>query len=205
MSKTDLLVEGWFPTRELGIESRREAAPIPGQFPKLKTLHVWWARRPLVVSAGAVLGSLMPSWTAELAERFSQHPEIATEKAYHGWFLRLLGVLGDPISADSQVRTAREVGVRVPNPYTYKQAYKNSPTIPDLELLKDVLLGVWGRLPEVMDPTAGGGSIPFEAIRYGLPAHANDLNLYCRFRSPSWRGTSSCIRGRHSSRYRTLG
>ena len=176
MSKTDLLVEGWFPTRELGIESRREAAPIPGQFPKLKTLHVWWARRPLVVSAGAVLGSLMPSWTAELAERFSQHPEIATEKAYHGWFLRLLGVLGDPISADSQVRTAREVGVRVPNPFTYRQAFKNSPTVADLELLHDILKATWGRIPEVLDPTAGGGSIPFEAIRYGLTAHANDLN-----------------------------
>ena len=51
---------------ELGIESRREAAPIPGQFPKLKTLHVWWARRPLAASAGAILGSLMPTWSEEL-------------------------------------------------------------------------------------------------------------------------------------------
>jgi adenine-specific DNA methylase len=31
-------------------------------------------------------------------------------------------------------------------------------------------------MPVVCDPTAGGGSIPFEALRYGLRVHANDLN-----------------------------
>ena len=177
MKRPNLLIEGWLPTRELGIESRRESAPIPGQFPKLKTLHVWWARRPLVASAGAVLGSLMPVWTAALAEEFSEHEELATEKSYHGWFLRLLGILGDPIRARQKIDWANAQGVRLQDGgFGYKQAFKNSPSVPDLRLLHDVLKATWGRIPEVLDPTAGGGSIPFEAIRYGLPTHANDLN-----------------------------
>jgi putative DNA methylase len=71
-----VLIEDWLPVTELGIESRREAAPIPGQFPKLKTLHIWWARRPLAVSAGAVLGSLLPAWSESLAEAFPAAPEL---------------------------------------------------------------------------------------------------------------------------------
>ena len=63
MTRPRVLIEDWLPIEELGIESRREAAPIPGQFPKLKTLHVWWARRPLAASAGTVLCSVLPAWS----------------------------------------------------------------------------------------------------------------------------------------------
>jgi len=171
-----VLIEDWLPVTELGIESRREAAPIPGQFPKLKTLHIWWARRPLAVSAGAVLGSLLPAWSESLAEAFPTAPELKTHEAYRTWFLRLCGVLGDPVAAKLAQVAAIEAGRRIPNPYSYKQAFKNSPSISDLGLLHDVLQSIWGRLPVVVDPTAGGGSIPYEAIRYGLPTFANDLN-----------------------------
>ncbi|MEJ7784650.1 MAG: DUF1156 domain-containing protein [Solirubrobacteraceae bacterium] len=175
-SRPRVLIEDWFPMTELGIESRREAAPIPGQFPKLKTLHVWWARRPLVVSAGAVLGSLMPTWSAELAAAFPHAAELASEPAYRRWFLRLCGVLGDPVAARAALDAAVASGVLIPNAYTYKPAFKNSPDTTSVRLLGDVLRRTWGDLPVVCDPTAGGGSIPYEAIRYGLPVHANDLN-----------------------------
>ena len=172
-----VFIEDYFPTAELGIESVRESAPIPGQFPKLKTLHVWWARRPLVASAGAILGSLLPAWSPELAEAFSQRPELATNDAYRTWFLRLCGILGDPIRAQRESRTNKAAGKRVSaNPYTYKQAFKNSPPPEQVVLLHEVLEHTWGRVPSVSDPTAGGGSIPYEALRYGLPTHANDLN-----------------------------
>ena len=175
MKPPQVLIEQWLPTKELGIESVRERAAASA-LPPIYFLHVWWARRPLVASAGAVLASLMPAWTQEVADRFPNHPEIATEAAYRRWFLRLCGILGDPIVADRLTRAARQSGERIPNPYTYKQAYKNSPTTQDLDLLHRVLDATWGRTPRVADPTAGGGSIPYEAIRYGLPAFANDLN-----------------------------
>ena len=172
-----LFIEEGFPVRELGIESLRESAPIPGQFPKLKTLHVWWARRPLVASAGAILGSLLPAWTEELADRFMDHPELATAKDYLEWFLELCGIWGDPVVARQRINTANAAGIRLQgNVYGYKQAFKNIPTPDNLTLLHQVLKDTWGRIPSVTDPTAGGGSIPFEALRYGLEAHANDLN-----------------------------
>ena len=72
---------------------------------------------------------------------------------------------------------ANAAGVKLKgNGYGYKQAYKNSPDAHDLRLLHDVLQRTWNRVPTVLDPTAGGGSIPYEAVRYRLPAHANDLN-----------------------------
>ena len=171
-----VLIEDWLPITELGIESRREAAPIPGQFPKLKTLHVWWARRPLAASAGVILASVLPTWTPELADEFADDPRLATQLAYRTWVLRLAGVWGDPIAAKAAQEAAIEAGKRIPNPYSYKQAFKNTPNPGDLDLLHRVLEHTWGGLPAVIDPTAGGGSIPYEAARYGLPTRANDLN-----------------------------
>ena len=171
-----VLIEDWLPITQLGIESRREAAPIPGQFPKLKTLHVWWARRPLAASAGAVLGSVMPAWTPELAGQFPDATDLGSQEQYQKWFLQLCGILGDPIAAKRAQQHAVQTGVRIPNPYSYRPAFKNSPTTADLALLHRLLTKTWGGIPAILDPTAGGGSIPYEAIRYGLPASANDLN-----------------------------
>ena len=172
-----LLIEDWLPVEEIGIECVRESAPIPGQFPKLKTLHVWWARRPLVASAAAVLGSLMPAWTPELAAWFPQHAELQSEDAYRKWFLKLCGILGDPVKARQMIDEANAVGKKLPgNGYGYKQAFKNSSPPEDVARLHEVLEGAWGEVPSVLDPTAGGGSIPFEALRYGLPTQANELN-----------------------------
>lgn len=172
-----LLIEDWLPIEELGIESRREAAPIPGQFPKLKTLHVWWARRPLAASSGTVLASVLPAWSVSLAEAFSDHPDIATEKKYRAWVLRLAGVWGDPVAAKRRSDANRAAGIRTTdNPYGYKPAFRNSPSTVDLALLHAILMHAWGEMPSMIDPTAGGGSLPFVASRYGLPVVANDLN-----------------------------
>ncbi len=171
-----VLIEGHFPTAEFGIESVRERAAASA-LPPLYFLHVWWARRPLVASAGAILGSLLPAWTPELAETFEEHPELATADAYRTWFLYLCGIWGDPVEANRISKANKASGTKQKgNPYTYKQAYKNSPDTSQLSLLHKVLKHTWGYLPTVSDPTAGGGSIPFESVRYGLTTHANDLN-----------------------------
>jgi len=172
-----VLIEDWLPVEEIGIECVRESAPIPGQFPKLKTLHVWWARRPLVASAAAVLGSVMPAWTPALAQRFPEYGEVQTEEAYRKWFLKLCGILGDPVKARKLIDEAVAKGTTTKgNAYGYKQAFKNSPPPEDLARLHAVLEHTWGEVPSVIDPTAGGGSIPFEALRYRLPTQANELN-----------------------------
>lgn len=165
------------PVAELGIESRREAAPIPGQFPKLKTLHVWWARRPLAASAGAVLGSLLPAWSPGLAQEFSDWAELKSQGDYRRWFLQLCGILGDPVAAKARAVKNKDLGIRsTDNPYDYKPAFKNRLSSDDLSRLQRVLERTWGGVPSVLDPTAGGGSIPYAALRFGVSAQTNDLN-----------------------------
>lgn len=172
-----VLIEEWLPVTELGIESVRESAPIPGQFPKLKTLHVWWARRPLVASAGAILTSLLPAWTPELAERFADKPDLASEAAYRDWVLKLCGILGSPTAARDMKAAAVVRGERLKdNPYTYKPAFKNNPSAEHVTLLHKIFNHTWRHNHNLLDPTAGGGSIPFEAIRYRLSTFAGDLN-----------------------------
>ena len=173
--RVSVLIEQWLPISELGIESRRERAAASA-LPPLSFLHVWWARRPLVACAGVILCSLLPTWTRELADRFEQEPRLASEDAYRKWVLYLIGIWGDPVAARVIYDRAKAEGLRVPNPFTYKQAYKNSPTLDDLSLLHRVLEDTWDGLPSMIDPTAGGGSIPYEAARYGIPSVANDLN-----------------------------
>jgi putative DNA methylase len=65
MSKR-FLIETVLPIRELSAEARREKAIRHGH---ISTLHVWWARRPLVTARAAVLGALLTE-DSEVDARF---------------------------------------------------------------------------------------------------------------------------------------
>ena len=153
------LIEEWFPIGEIGIEGTRERTPMT-PFPAPNRLHVWWARRPLVASRAAVLGSLLPA------------------DADRKRFLDVLGIHGDPVTVRRRIDAAKRNGENLgPNPYGYKRAFSYSPTGVDIEWIGG---GVSFRssLDEirVLDPTAGGGSIPMETVRVGYQSLANDLN-----------------------------
>lgn len=119
----------------------------------------------------------MPAWSEDLRAEFPDEKEVADGVAYRDWFLRLCGILGDPVAARRAIERADALGLRLEgNGYGYRQAYKNSPTTQDIDLLSRVLEWAWGHTPTLIDPTAGGGSIPYAALRYGVPSIANDLN-----------------------------
>ena len=169
-------VEHWVPVRELGGEAIRERG-ASSALPPLYFLHVWWARRPLVVSRAAVLGSLLPAWSrdwpADLRRRF---PDEAT---YRQWFLRdLLGIRGDPVAARRAIEKAKETRERLPGGgYGYQRAFTYTSPEEHLQVVRQLLTWAWGDGdPVVADPMAGGGSIPFEALRCGLPVVAGELN-----------------------------
>ncbi len=170
-----LLIETWIPFDAIGAESRRERG-ASSALPPLYFLHVWWARRPLVASRAAVLASCLPAWSSEwpkpLLDRFPD------EAAYHAWFTRLLGILGDPVEAREAIRDANIAGVRLSgSPYGYDRAFTRNPDPDQLGTLGELLEFAWGtREVSVLDPFAGGGSIPFEAMRFGFRAIANELN-----------------------------
>ncbi|HEY77170.1 MAG TPA: DUF1156 domain-containing protein [Thermoflexia bacterium] len=178
------LLESWLPFDAIGAESLRDASAA--RKPPLNRLHVWWARRPLTVSRAAILASLLPSWE-QLVEADGRPPlqrHFPTESAYHAWFLRLLGIHGDPVAARNLLLRAREQGKFIPNPYTHPRAFTVNPTPEDLALLEELLALTWVGARRavplrdfiVLDPFAGGGSIPFEALRYGFSTVANELN-----------------------------
>ncbi len=196
--RPSLLIESWLPFDAIGAESLRDASAA--QKPPLNRLHVWWARRPLTVSRAAILASLLPSWddltsspnplplsaSGEGEGAAAQPPGVGarfpTEAAYRTWFLRLLGILGDPVAARKLLEWGRQQGKFIPNPYTHDRAFTVNPTPEDLALLEELLSQTWGGGSSdlsryiVLDPFAGGGSIPFEARRYGLSVIANELN-----------------------------
>ncbi len=52
------LIEDYLPIREISAEASREKSIRHGH---ISTLHLWWARRPLVASRAAVFGALVPA------------------------------------------------------------------------------------------------------------------------------------------------
>ncbi|MDR7416913.1 MAG: DUF1156 domain-containing protein [Armatimonadota bacterium] len=171
----ELLIDEWLPLAELGVEARRERA-ASSALPPLYFLHVWWARRPLVVSRAAVLGSLLPAWSPDWPEELLRR--FPDEKAYREWFLReLLGIRGDPVAARRAIERAKAGGNRVANPYEYDRTFTYTPADECLRVARDLIAHAWGDGDVVVaDPMAGGGSIPFEALRSGLRVSAGELN-----------------------------
>jgi putative DNA methylase len=110
----------------------------------------------LIASRAAILASILPA------------------DADHKKFLHALGIHGDPMAARKRIAIADRNGERLgADAYGYSRAFGYAPDTADQAWLSD-LLG--GTTPQVLDPTAGGGSIPFEAIRLGLPVEVNELN-----------------------------
>lgn len=151
------LIERWLPIAWLGEESVRERrfSMAGNALPPNNSLHVWWARRPLVACRAAVLASLLPA-------------NVDRDR-----FTKAIGILGDPIRAKRLIERARRTGERIPDPYTWPRAFRHCPTTEDRAWIDSSIAGDRRR---VLDPTAGGGSIPFEAARLGFDSLANDLN-----------------------------
>ncbi|GHV35252.1 hypothetical protein FACS1894187_07560 [Synergistales bacterium] len=110
------------------------------------TLHLWWARRPLA-AARAVIWSSLVNDPSSLPEQFP------TEEAQNAERARLFGIL------------------------TRLVKWENSNNALILaEAKAEIMKSTDGNPPALLDPFAGGGSIPLEAQRLGLEAHASDLN-----------------------------
>lgn len=110
------------------------------------TLHLWWSRKP-TATARAVI------W-ASLVDDPSSHPEqFPTEETQNAERERLFRILEKLV------------------------VWENSNNLEVLDEAKaEIMKSTGGNPPALLDPFAGGGSIPLEAQRLGLEAHAHDLN-----------------------------
>lgn len=110
------------------------------------TLHLWWARRPLAACRAVLF--------AQLVDDPSSNPdEFPTQEAQEAERKRLFGIIEELVKWESS--TNEEV----------------------LEKARaEIRKSCGAELPPLYDPFSGGGSIPLEAQRLGLPAFGSDLN-----------------------------
>ena len=148
------LIEDWLPINEISIEAIRErAGAVPNPAPH--QLHVWWARRPLAPSRAAAAASLLSA------------PPTSSE------FYGLLGTHPGVVDEQQNIDKANIQGFRIKQGFSKPRAFTHNLSETEREWLRQNLVT---DNPVVLDITAGGGSIPFEAGRLGLKTIANELN-----------------------------
>lgn len=152
------LAEVDFPIAVVSKHSAREKSIRHGH---PSTLHLWWARRPLAACRSMLLALLLPDpCDQHCPEEFKQQarellPQVVGTIAPDNESLQqaLLKFIGDfanwDRSADPSYLTVSRGLIKAAHP---------------------------DETPLVVDPFAGGGSIPLEALRLGCEAFASDLN-----------------------------
>lgn len=152
------LAEVDFPIAEVSRHSAREKSIRHGH---PSTLHLWWARRPLAACRAVLLALLLPDPCDEYC------PSDFKSKAR----ALLPQVTGEVDSGDENLRRSllRFIGDFANWDNSSKPAY--------LHVGRELVKAAHGDEPPlVVDPFAGGGSIPLEALRLGCEAFASDLN-----------------------------
>lgn len=153
------LIEVSLPLEAINEESAREKSIRHGH---PSTLHLWWARRPLAACRAVLWSSLVDDPSEYMPDEESANRErerlfSILEKLVKWENINNEAVL-DAAKLEIARSVARDLGCEVP---VGKEAVR--------EFLAT-------KAPPVLDPFAGGGSIPLEAQRLGLRAYASDLN-----------------------------
>ena len=149
------LIEAAFPLKQTSLDSVHEKNVRHGH---VSTLHIWPARRPLAASRAALLATLLPDpgaaedrreLLARMAGKIVELPSASNDRIKEGTRGGILHW-----GRESEEEGAAEIGI-----------------------LRDQIRSAFGgRAPRVLDPFAGGGAIPLEAMRLGCEAVAGDLN-----------------------------
>ena len=158
------LAEVDFPIAEVSRHAAREKSIRHGH---PSTLHLWWARRPLASSRAVLMALLLP-------DPCDPHcPEEFKTRAKE----LLLAMWGGRQGWVSQVKTddgLRQVLLRFIADFAN---WDNAAKTEYLETGRGLVQAAHPeQTPLVVDPFAGGGSIPLEALRLGCDAFASDLN-----------------------------
>jgi len=110
------------------------------------TLHLWWARRPLAATRAVLFASLVDDPSAHPDQFPSDEDQNVERKRLFDILERLV-----PWEATNDERILDEARA-------------------------EIARSCDDELPKILDPFAGGGAIPLEALRLGLPTFAGDLN-----------------------------
>ncbi len=149
MTDQPRLIETAFPLKAASLDSVHEKNVRHGH---ISTLHIWPARRPLAAARAALIATLLPD------------PGTPEERK------KLLEKLGGKVvqkREGSQVKEETVGGI----------LHWGRESGPDLAWFREEIRKAYGgRAPRVLDPFAGGGAIPLEAMRLGCEVTAIDIN-----------------------------
>ena len=158
------LAEVDFPIAEVSRHAVREKSIRHGH---PSTLHLWWARRPLASSRAVLMALLLPDPAdAHCPGAFKEEARrilLAHEGRPQGW---AQGVAED--------EGLRRVLLKFIADFANWDVAANPAWLATSRALVKAAHGE--EAPLVVDPFAGGGSIPLEALRVGCEAFASDLN-----------------------------
>ena len=149
MPRRKRLIEVAFPLEEVSADARKD--PYRGS-PHPQTLHRWWARRPLAACRAFIYASLVddPDTDAEREELLKEVAELASWEAVR--------------HPERVVRPTNDGGSGLTGTELLERARQR------------ILDCSGGKPPKLLDPFAGGGSIPLEGLRLGCDVEASDLN-----------------------------
>jgi adenine-specific DNA methylase len=201
MQHPQRLIEVDLPIKRISAHARREKSIRHGH---ISTLHIWWARRPLAACRAVICAALWPDPADPLCPQAFRDAatRIITEFARKACGQGKIGTpnLSATCSAESLKRwevLAKPGHVLDPKEAAHLNVLRfalldfiadfanwDNSTVPEyLETARvltqaahEALGGEPGTRPLVVDPFAGGGSIPLEALRVGADAFASDLN-----------------------------
>jgi len=161
MNEDRRLIEDYLPIKAISKEASREKSVRKGH---ISTLHLWWARRPLVACRAAVYGALVPADQFRPKNGPSEKRKSLGRANAAKFLERLCKYPGNPQVIKEAQRHILEAHAERLTKETGKKV-----TLEDIEE---------GRAPrpKVLDMFAGGGSIPLEALRLGCEAYALELN-----------------------------
>ena len=153
------LIEVALPLEAINKESAREKSIRHGH---PSTLHLWWARRPLAAARAVLFSSLVDDPSEYIDNEEEQKKERERLFQLIEELVKWENINNDEVLDKAKLEIARSVARNLGEPMPIgKKA---------IEEFLDT------KAPPVLDPFAGGGTIPLEAQRLGLRAYASDLN-----------------------------
>ncbi len=155
------LIEVALPLDAINAASAREKSIRHGH---PSTLHLWWARRPLA-AARAVIFAQMVDDPSACPEEFPTEADQEKERQ------RLFRLIEELVKWENTTNEEVLERAREEIRKSWRRTCADNADHPRASELFDP-----DKLPAFHDPFAGGGSLPLEAQRLGLEAHASDLN-----------------------------
>ena len=155
------LIEVALPLDAINKASAREKSIRHGH---PSTLHLWWARRPLAAARAVIF--------AQMVDDPSANPDLfPTKAAQEKERQRLFGIIEELVKWENTTNETVLQQARDEIWQSWRRTCAANADHPRADELFDR-----NKLPAFHDPFAGGGSLPLEAQRLGLEAHASDLN-----------------------------